>query len=100
MAYEGFNLDAALAVAVGDDPALTYELRRAFLESADRQIALLERATDSDSWQQALWRLKGLCGSFGIISVLALIDEVEQSRACDALQVDRLRQMVISLSAD
>src|SRR3546814_1152345 len=44
MSYDPGALDAALAAAVGDDPVLIVDLRHAFLESAQRQIALLERA--------------------------------------------------------
>jgi hypothetical protein len=33
MAYLGENIDAALAAAAGDDPALFLELRAAFVES-------------------------------------------------------------------
>lgn len=97
MSYEGLNLDAALAVAVGDDPALTFELRRAFLESADRQIALLERAQTDEGWQQALWRLKGLCGSFGILSMLLLIEEAERGATRNPRQIEQLRLMLASL---
>ena len=67
MAFEGGNLNLALAAAVGDDASLVRDLRRAFLESADRQVDLLFRANDESAWHLALWRLKGLCGSFGVV---------------------------------
>ncbi|MGE4430666.1 MAG: Hpt domain-containing protein [Sphingobium sp.] len=91
MAYESGNLDAALSAVAGDDPALKNDLRRAFLESADRQIALAERAQDEAGWRQALWRLKGLSGSFGLVSMIALAEEVESATPGDAQAVGRLR---------
>lgn len=97
MSYEGLSLDAALAVAVGEDPALTYELRRAFLESAARQIDMLERARDDGEWQQALWRFKGLCGSFGITAMAPLIEEAEQAAAGNTDIVMRIRALLALL---
>ncbi|OYW85721.1 MAG: Hpt domain-containing protein [Sphingobium sp. 32-64-5] len=91
MSYESGNLDAALSAVAGDDPTLRNDLRRAFLESADRQIALAERAMDEGSWRQALWRLKGLSGSFGLLSLIALAEEVESAAPGDAQAVRRLR---------
>ena len=49
MAFEGGTLNMALAAAVGDDAGLVRDLRRAFLESADRQIDMLSRALDDSS---------------------------------------------------
>ena len=99
MSYESGNLDTALAAAVGDDPILIHDLRRAFLESADRQIDLLARARDDAAWSQALWRLKGLCGSFGEIAMIALVDQAEQAPAGDAKSLRRLRSALAALSA-
>ena len=98
MSYESGNLDAALAAAVGDDPVLIHDLRRAFLESADRQIDLLARARDADAWQQALWRLKGLCGSFGVIAMIALVEQAEQAPVGDAKSLRRLQTALTALT--
>jgi len=100
MSYESGNLDAALAAAVGDDHALIHDLRRAFLESADRQIDLLARARDDIAWQQALWRLKGLCGSFGVVAMIALVEQAEQVPVGDVKSLRRLRAVLASLSLD
>src|SRR3546814_3725150 len=70
MSYDPGGLDAALAAAVGDDPVLIVDLRHAFLESAQRQIALLERARCDANWQIAAWRLKGLAASFGVVGLI------------------------------
>src|SRR3546814_6573249 len=75
MSYDPGALDAALAAAVGDDPVLIVDLRHAFLESAQRQIALLERARCDANWQIAAWRLKGLAASFGVVGLMSLSEE-------------------------
>jgi HPt (histidine-containing phosphotransfer) domain-containing protein len=100
MAFEGGNLNAALAAAVGDDQSLVHDLRRAFLESADRQLDLLARATDESGWQLALWRLKGLCGSFGVVHMIALADEAQETAPGDAKSLRRLRSALAALSID
>lgn len=94
------NLNASLVAAVGDDPALLHDLRRAFLESADRQIDLLARAEDEGAWHLALWRLKGLCGSFGVVHVIAMIEDAEQAAPGDAKTLRRLRSALTTLSID
>jgi len=100
MAFEGGKLNMALAAAVGDDAALVHDLRRAFLESADRQIDLLSRAADESSWHLALWRLKGLCGSFGVVHLIALIDEAQGCKPGDAKMLRRIRALLEVLSED
>lgn len=64
MAYESGALDSTLAAAAGDDPALLSELRRAFIESAERQLDLLKRSRCDGNWTVAAMRLKGLAASF------------------------------------
>ena len=72
MSYDPGALESALAAAVGDDLALIADLRRAFLESANRQADLLGRARCDANWQLAAWRLKGLAASFGVAGLMAL----------------------------
>jgi len=100
MSYESGGLDAALEAAVGDDLALIRDLRRAFLESADRQLDLLARAHDEAAWRMALWRLKGLCGSFGVIPMIVLVEEAESARPGDEAVLRRLRSALIPLAGD
>lgn len=100
MAFEGGTLNMALAAAVGDDAGLVRDLRRAFLESADRQIDMLSRALDDSSWHLALWRLKGLCGSFGVVHMIALIEEAQGSAPGDAKTLARIRAMLSVLGED
>tara|TARA_B110001454_G_scaffold192317_1_gene192539 strand:- start:458 stop:760 length:303 start_codon:yes stop_codon:yes gene_type:complete len=100
MAFEGGNLNMALAAAVGDDAGLVRDLRRAFLESADRQLDLLARASDESAWHLALWRLKGLSGSFGVVHMIALVEEAQASAPGDEKIIRRLRSALDMLSAD
>src|SRR3546814_3439200 len=83
MSYDPGTLDAALAAAVGDDPVLIVDLRHAFLESAQRQIALLERARCDANWQIAAWRLKGLAASFGVVGLMSLSEEAGEGAPGD-----------------
>jgi len=64
MAFESGALDATLAAAAGDDPALMQELRVAFVESANKQLNLLKRSRCDGNWNVAAMRLKGLAASF------------------------------------
>lgn len=75
MAYESGALDATLAAAAGQDPALIAELRLAFAESAQKQIDLLKRARCDGNWHVAAMRLKGLAASFHAEDLLNLADE-------------------------
>ena len=63
MAFENGALDATLAAAAGDDPALMHELRLAFVESAEKQLDLLKRSRCDGNWHVAAMRLKGLAAS-------------------------------------
>ena len=80
--------------------SLVRDLRRAFLESADRQIDMLSRALDESSWHLALWRLKGLCGSFGVVHMIALIEEAQGCAPGDAKTLARIRAMLSVLGED
>ncbi|MBX9815356.1 MAG: hypothetical protein A4S12_07890 [Proteobacteria bacterium SG_bin5] len=76
MAYDPGAIDATLAAAVGEDPQLIAELRRAFLESAERCVAALRTAETPEAWRAAGLRLKGLAASFGAVRLMALAEEV------------------------
>ncbi len=75
MAYESGALDATLAAAAGEDPALIAELREAFLQSAKKQLDLLKRARCDGNWDVAAMRLKGLAASFHAEQLLILTEE-------------------------
>ncbi len=97
MAIDPGAIDAALAAAVGDDPALIAELRAAFVDSARRALAAIEAATDDESWRAATWRLKGLAASFGAVRLVALATEATRRPIGDPATIKRLRQAIARL---
>ena len=92
MAYDPGAIDAALAAAVGDEPALIAELRLAFVEGVERGLAILEQACDEDGWRAAAWRLKGLAASFGAVRLMALAEEAVGRRVGAPAPLTRLRR--------
>lgn len=75
MAYESGAFDATIVAAAGGDEELYRELRRAFAESAARQLDLLRRSRCDGNWRIAALRLKGLASSFHDEALLALAEE-------------------------
>lgn len=75
MLFDNGTLDATLAAAAGDDPALLAELRAVFRESVARQLDLLGRARCDGNWTIAAMRLKGLAASFHSVDLIALAEE-------------------------
>ena len=94
MAYDPGAIDATLAAAVGDEPALIAELREAFLESVKRGLAGLEAAYDDDAWRAAAWRLRGLAASFGAVRLMAIATEAAETDTQDPGLLRRLRRAV------
>ena len=97
MAYDPGAIDASLAAAVGDEPALIAELRLAFTDSVERSLAQLSEATDADSWRAAAWRLKGLAASFGAVRLMALATEAAEGMPLDTAVIARLRRSATRL---
>jgi hypothetical protein len=79
MAFATRDLDATIAAAAGDDPALLGELRAAFAESLARQIDLLRRARCDGNWTVAAMRLKGLGASFHAPDLVRLAEQALDS---------------------
>ncbi len=99
MAYDPGAIDAALAAAVGDEPALIAELRAAFVDSAEKAIDAIERAEDAedeDAWTLAVSRLKGLAASFGAVRLMSLASETA-TKPGDVEAVRKLRRAVARL---
>jgi HPt (histidine-containing phosphotransfer) domain-containing protein len=99
MAYDPGTLEAALNAAVGSDFALIEDLRRAFIESAERQVDLLGRARCDANWTMAALRLKGLCASFGVNKLMNLADEAIDSAPGDPVIVRRIAVALAAISA-
>ena len=97
MAYDPGAIDATLAAAVGDEPALIAELRLAFVESAERALTAMTLATDADGWHAAASRLRGLAASFGAVRLMRLATEVGEGDPRDPEGLKRLRRAVSRL---
>ena len=97
MAYDPGAIDAALAAAVGDEPALIAELRLAFVEGVERSLATMAAASDDQAWQAGAWRLKGLAASFGAVRLMALADEAATHATCDRAMLAKLRRAAARL---
>jgi HPt (histidine-containing phosphotransfer) domain-containing protein len=94
MAYDPGAIDATLAAAVGDDPALIAELRLAFLDSVTRALTKLAGASDGAAWKDAALRLKGLSASFGAVRLMALAGEAATSPVGDGEVLRKLKRAV------
>ena len=94
MAYDPGAIDATLAAAVGDEPALIAELREAFLNSVRRGLDGLESARDVAGWQTAAFRLKGLAASFGAVRLMAIAGEAAGAPVQDVVVLRKLRRAV------
>ncbi|WP_084580767.1 Hpt domain-containing protein [Sphingomonas azotifigens] len=90
MAYDPGAIDAKLAAAVGDDPALIAELRAAFLESVHRSVEMMRASRGAEEWAQAALRLQSLAGSFGVTSLMALAEEAIRSSAQDGVLLRKI----------
>ncbi|MDF8334075.1 Hpt domain-containing protein [Novosphingobium cyanobacteriorum] len=98
MAYLGDAIDAALAAAAGDDPALFRELAQAFVESANAYLDLLERARCDGNWLVAAQRLKSLAASFHAAELVALAEDALAGAPGDPVVLRRLRQQLAALT--
>ena len=99
MAYETGSLDATLAAAAGDDPAMVRELRDAFLQSVTRQVDLLERSRCDGNWRIAALRLKGLAASFHADKLLVLAENALIVAPGEPTAVRALKRFVDDFSA-
>ena len=97
MAYLGDAIDAHLAVATGDDPALFRELRAAFAESARRQLDLLGRARCDGNWEMAALRLKSLAATFHAEDLIAAADEALQGAPGEPAILRRIAALLDSI---
>lgn len=98
MAYEAGALDATLAAAAGDDPALVEELREAFRQSVARQVDLLSRARCDGNWRVTALRLKGLAASFHSDRLIVLAESALEAAPGDPAVVRDLRRFLEEFS--
>ena len=97
MAYDPGAIDAALSAAVGDDPQLIAELRRAFVEGATKAVGAMRTAGSDEEWREAAWRLRGLAASFGAVRLMALAASAGEGGARDLALTAKLERAVARL---
>lgn len=90
MAYEDGAIDATLAAAAGADGVLFAELRRAFVESLERQVDLLRRSRCDGNWRMSALRIKGLAASFHAHALIELAEEALEGAPGDPAVVRRI----------
>ena len=100
MVYESGALDANLAAAAGDDPALMRELRVAFLESATKQLDLLRRARCDGNWNVAAMRLKGLAASFHSDDLLIAAQHALESAPGEPASIRKIEAVLSHFAHD
>ena len=98
MAYENGALDATLAAAAGDDPALMSELRVAFVESAHKQLDLLKRSRCDGNWTVAAMRLKGLAASFHAEGLLLAAQRALDAAPGEPASIREIERVLSSFS--
>jgi histidine phosphotransfer protein HptB len=94
MAYDPGQIDATLAAAVGDEPALIAELRQAFHDSAHRVLADLRKSENDEAWRHAALRLQGLAASFGAVRLMAMAGEAANAPVGDEMTLRRIARAV------
>jgi len=99
MAYVAGALDATIAAAAGDDPALFLELRKAFIDSLAKQVDLLRRARCDANWEVAALRLRGLAASFHADRVLLLADEALAAAPGEPVVIRKLQAFLDDFTA-
>lgn len=92
MAFATFELDATIAAAAGEDPALLGELRAVFADSLVRQIDLLRRARCDGNWNVAAMRLKSLGASFHAPQLVRLAELALASAPGEPVVIRELEQ--------
>ncbi|PVX30135.1 Hpt domain-containing protein [Sphingomonas pokkalii] len=94
MAYESGAIDATLAAAVGDEPALIAELRTAFLDSVRSSVDMMRSSRGAEDWAGAALRLQSLAGSFGAVQLMALAEEAVRRSSQDGVLLRRIERAV------
>jgi HPt (histidine-containing phosphotransfer) domain-containing protein len=98
MVHESGALDATIAAAAGNDSALMGELRKAFLDSAARQLDLLRRSRCDGNWNVAAMRLKGLAASFHADELLAAAENALASAPGEPAAIRNIENVISRFS--
>lgn len=100
MVYEAGALDATLAAAAGNDAALLGELRRAFIDSANKQLDLLKRSRCDGNWNVAAMRLKGLAASFHAEDLLQAAEQALVSAPGEPAAIREIERVLLRFSGN
>lgn len=82
---------------MGDDPAMSRDLRVAFIESARELADLMRRARCDANWFVAAERLKSLSATFGIIPLIQLAEEAMSGVPGDPVVLRKINALVESI---
>lgn len=97
MSFDSGPLDRYLSAAVGDDPAMSRDLRVAFIEGARELADLMRRARCDANWFVAAERLKSLSATFGIIPLIQLAEEAMSGVPGDPVVLREINALVESI---
>jgi len=89
MSFEPANLRHILSEMLGEDSALTAELRTLFLASATGHVAAMSIAGDPAAWRGEALKLQGLAASFGVVELMELATGAA-ANGPDAALLDRI----------
>ena len=98
MSFDSGPLDRYLNAAVGDDPAMTLDLRNAFTGSARDLSDLMRRARCDANWNVAALRLKGLAATFGIIPLIQLAEQAIEGAPGDPAVLRQINQVIDAIA--
>jgi HPt (histidine-containing phosphotransfer) domain-containing protein len=98
MSFDSGPLDRYISAAVGNDPALSLDLRTAFSQSARELIDLMKRARCDANWHIAALRLKGLAATFGVIPLIQFAETAMDGIPGDPAILREIEQAIDTIS--
>lgn len=98
MSFDSGPLDRYISAAVGDDPALSMDLRTIFCDSARELNDLMKRARCDANWHVAALRLKGLAATFGVIPLIQLAEMAMAGVPGDPALLRNIEQAIDDIS--
>ncbi len=94
MSFDSGPLDRYLSATVGDDPAMSSDLRAAFTESARDLADLMRRSRCDANWHAAAERLKSLAATFGVIPLIQFAEEAMEGAPGDPAVLRDINQVI------